>query len=244
MDSTAFKLTVVPFLIGALAFYAWVVFLTTASRNPPRIPAGGVEITVDLLQGLAFLLALSALLIAVTLRVVNKRDQVRASLEAVANAQVQLSETQKEITENLARSTPSVARGYAELSALVVQRDLAREHETAERSELKPWGWGNWFFSCYAILWVAWAQGFTVSNAQILISANQPTMVAADWLHCVIFLLAWALSSVFLTRMAAEFARGELIHINRLSRITDEQTSQTQHIAEQLRSRFTRTTPQ
>ena len=195
-------------------YFAYLTILIAATLLitgtwPPPPPDPG-QVTVDLLQSLGFLVALTALVSAIALRVLSRcKDYSEAQEEAL-----QIREKLDALHEGMQNeaSTEEQNHGINQMLLLRLGSGAAatfREFVASARI------WYPWFFLVYGLIYVTLRGHSLFSHASFLTGENGGTLIRINVQVTISFLMHWSIVVILITE--------RIIHVGRSMKLMSEQ---------------------
>ena len=222
--------------ILASASIAWAIFVVVVvlAINGKRFAMGpeiGGSITLDLLQVLAFLVALSALLITATYWTRNKHTEIGARKEKLGRNYLVFIDYLVDLSHLIRtkRKAPDPV-----LDEQIDYLENIRGDVDKNQYERRPWGPLSWNISIYFIAWAFWLMVLTIFFAETDTCPSGPTQLTVNWLRGLLALFAWMLVFVVGTLLAMEYFRPSEITMDRMGWDADDVMSKAQSIKDYL----------
>ena len=177
---------------------AYVVWLVLFDRWLVPIPVNGAIIKLDLLQTIAFLVALTAFVGAITVTAVNKLYELLTTME-VGNIRLGVTKTSRNKSSSESVPTQDSHRGSGLLPRMI---DLVRRVDNAMEVV--------WFLLHVPIAGIILRQGF--ASARLLSGEHGPTVIAVNgWL--AVACAGYWVALVITTSATVVSAFGDVRHV-------------------------------
>ena len=175
---------------------------------PPAPPHSG-QVTVDLLQSLGFLVALTALVFAVSSRVVSRWKDYSDTLDETSRVREKLDALQQTIQDEATNDDKEDAPTQKFFHRWV-SSTVARFRKFVESTRT----WYPWFLPVYGLIYVILRGQWLFSHTSFPSGENGTTLITVNVLVTISFLNNWMMVVICITE--------RMIHVSRnLKRSTD-----------------------
>ena len=214
-------------------FWFWTMIQVAIGEPLFFVPMAGREIALDLLQVFALFVALTTLLITVTL-------STRKTFAGFALAREKLARDVVLLAKNFNNRRGEIGRKvsipFPEDQKLKEKLESVADGNLIDQYQVSLWGRVRWSIALYLLAWSIWLIVQTWTNIRLAGEQSEPTLINLDWLHGLLFIVAWCTSCVVITSAVNEHIRRVQVPIDRL-RWEQESTSESaQQMTDYVRS--------
>ena len=214
--------------IWGLFAVAWIIVALSAALYALQHPwatwhPSVSTITLDLLQVLAFLLAVAGITVARTLGSLRRLSQIDVNAAENEDNFAAVVASAKDVSRDLREQSPTVGAELAEYFE-ALQRFV--DTEGIGRRAPRRWGAVRWNATILLIVCCVNLMGITVYEAERPSNETGPTLIIVDWLLGIIFVVCWAVFFVFVTQAIWQMVHAVEIAVTEWKRRTDVVESQ------------------
>ncbi len=206
---SAFFVGLVPTIYFTYLTIRITITLLAGGAWPPPPPDPG-RVTVDLLQSLGFLVALTALVFAVALGITSRWKDYTEAMEGTRRIHDKLDAIHESILDETTDEGKENQR-----RPMFLRRWMSGAAEKFVALVASSRTWYLWFFLVYGLIYVAMRGHWLLSNAAYPSGENGTTLITINVLVTLSFLMNWTFVVILMTE--------RIVHVGRYAKRTSEE---------------------